>query len=93
MLRGNTRGWLARNAPQQILVILLGMLGVDERFQGMGLGRNLLLDASQRAAAISETIGARALVVDPASDAARRLYESCGFRSIPDSDRMFAKLG
>ena len=90
--RGKTRGWLARNAPQQIPVILLGMLGVDKEYQGKGLGRNLLLDASKRAKAVSETIGARALVVDPADDSARRLYEACGFRDMPGTDRMFAKL-
>ena len=90
--RGKTRGWLARNAPQQIPVILLGMLGVDREYQGKGLGRNLLLDASKRAKAVSETIGARALVVDPVDDSARKLYEACGFRDIPGTERMFAKL-
>ncbi|MDO4808078.1 MAG: GNAT family N-acetyltransferase [Coriobacteriales bacterium] len=92
MLRSDARGWIARNAPQQIPVILLGMLGVDERFQGHGLGRNLLLDASKRALAVSEAVGARALVVDPAGEAAARLYRSCGFREIPGSDRMYARL-
>lgn len=90
--RGGTRGWLSRNAPEQIPVILLGMLGVDQSFQGQGLGRNLLLDAAKRAIAVSGEIGAKALVVDPADDKARKLYESCGFRGIPGSKRMFAKL-
>lgn len=92
MLRSDVRGWLSRNAPEQIPVILLGMLGVDERFQGRGLGRNLLLDASKRALSVSESIGARALLVDPASEAAASLYRSCGFREVPGSDRMFARL-
>ena len=92
MVRSNVRGWLSRNVPEQIPVILLGMLGVDRRFQGCGLGRNLLLDATKRAVVVSETIGARALVVDPASDEAACFYRSCGFREILGGDRMFAKL-
>lgn len=92
MIRSDVRGWLSRNAPDQIPVILLGMLGVDERFQGHGLGKNLLLDASKRALSVSQTIGARALVVDPASEAAASLYRSCGFRDVPGSSRMYARL-
>lgn len=91
--RGLARGWLARNAPRQIPVILLGMLGVDERFQGQGLGHNLLLDAVHRAQSICEHIGARALVVDPADSSSRAFYEAHGFLPLPDSERMFAKLG
>lgn len=90
--RGNLRGWIARNAPEQIPVILLGMMGVDVRYQGQGLGRNLLLDAVKRAQSISEAIGARAIIVDPADETARAFYANCGFRDIPGSDRMFAKL-
>ena len=85
-------GWISRNAPAQVPVILLGMLGVDRRFQGDGLGRNLLLDASKRALMASDSIGARTLVVDPYGDAARDFYVSCGFRPIPNTDRMYAKL-
>lgn len=92
LVRSDVRGWLSRNVPEQIPVILLGMLGVDRRFQGRGLGRNLLLDASKRALAVSEAIGARELIVDPANDAARSFYRSYGFREISGSDRMFAKL-
>lgn len=92
MSRHDARGWLARNAPQQIPVILLGMMGVDKDFQGEGLGRNLLLDASKRALAVSAEIGAKALVVDPADEHARGLYLHCGFREIPGSGRMFARL-
>ena len=91
--RGDVRGWLARNAPEQIPVILLGMMGVDRRYQGQGLGKSLLLDAVRRARSVSEAVGARAIVVDPADEAAAGFYASCGFRPIPHSSRMFAKLG
>ncbi|MDO4797359.1 MAG: GNAT family N-acetyltransferase [Coriobacteriales bacterium] len=92
MVRSDVRGWLSRNTPEQIPVILLGMLGVDERFQGHGLGKNLLLDASKRALLVSQAIGARALVVDPASDAAASLYRSSGFKEVPGSSRMYARM-
>lgn len=90
--RSETSGWIARNAPQQIPVILLGMLGVDQRFQGQGLGRDLLLDAVHRAESVAEQIGARALVVDPIDNVTRSFYEKYGFRPIPGSSRLFAKL-
>lgn len=85
-------GWLARNAPEQIPVILLGMLGVDRRYAGQGLGRDLLLDAVHRSQAVAQVVGARALVVDPLGEGARGFYTRYGFKEIPGSDRMFAKL-
>uniref|UniRef100_A0A7C9JDS7 N-acetyltransferase n=1 Tax=Muribaculaceae bacterium Z82 TaxID=2304548 RepID=A0A7C9JDS7_9BACT len=90
--RDSVSGWLSRNAPLQIPVILLGMLGVDKRFQGHGLGHDLLLDAVHRSLAIAGTLGARALVVDPADDKARAFYEKYGFAPLPGTNRMFAKL-
>lgn len=85
-------GWLRRNVPEQVPAILLGMLGVDRRFQGMGLGRMLLHDAVVRSLSSSREIGARALVVDPVDGAAARFYGTAGFQPIPESGRMFLKL-
>lgn len=90
--RSATRGWAARNAPEQIPGILLGMLGVDASFQGMHLGSNLLLDAVHRAMAVADTIGARALLVNPIDDASRAFYAHHGFKPLPESTRMYAKL-
>lgn len=90
--RSATRGWMARNAPEQIPGILLGMLGVDASFQGMHLGSNLLLDAVHRAMTVADTIGARALLVDPIDDASRAFYAHHGFKPLPESTRMYAKL-
>lgn len=92
VVRSEVSGWLARNAPEQIPVILLGMLGVDERWQGMGLGSDLLSDAVRRSELVAEQIGARALVVDPLGDGARAFYARRGFRPVPGSARMFARL-
>lgn len=90
--RSATHGWMARNAPEQIPGILLGMLGVDASFQGIRLGSNLLLDAVHRATTVADTIGARALLVDPIDDASRAFYAHHGFRPLPESTRMYAKL-
>lgn len=85
-------GWLRRNAPASIPAILLGMLGVDERFKGNGLGRSMLADAIRRSIAVSEQIGAKALLADPVNQAARSFYEKYGFRPVPGMDRMFVSL-
>lgn len=92
IMRDAVPGWIVRNSPEQIPVILLGMMGVDKRFQGCGLGRDLLLDAVHRAESVAAQIGARALVVDPVDDSSNAFYAAHGFRCIPGSDRMFAKL-
>lgn len=85
-------GWLRRNAPDPIPAILLGMLGVDIRHQTLHIGSQLLRDAVLRAKNAAEILGARALVVDPAGEAAVGFYERYGFRHIKDSERMFLPL-
>ena len=85
-------GWLKRNAPTQVPVILLGVLGVDARYHGQGLGKMLLNDASRRAVAIADILGAKALVVDPVDEGAKAFYARFGFKRIPGMGRMFMPL-
>ena len=85
-------GWLKRNAPVQVPVILLGVLGVDSRHQGSGLGRMLLHDASLRSLSIADSLGAKALVVDPIDETAEAFYAKNGFERIPGLGRMFVPL-
>lgn len=85
-------GWVSRNAPSQVPAVLLGMLGVDEDFKGMGLGAALLRDAVLNASKVAAIAGARALVVDPVDEAAATFYDHFGFRRISDSGRMAIKL-
>lgn len=74
------------NAP----VILLGRLARDLTVKGTGLGEYLLLDALFRAFTLSEeSIGARAVVVDPINEYAVKFYEKYGFDQLPDSEKMF----
>lgn len=92
MTHEQASGWLRRNSPDPIPVILLGMLGVDMRYQTLHVGSQLLRDAILRAVSAAEIIGARALVVEPATDRAVTFYEHYGFRHINDSTMMFIPL-
>lgn len=77
--RADAKGRLARNAPDPIPVIVLARLAVDRKFQGEGIGSLLLVDALQRALSAAESIGARAIIVNPIDENAASFYESCGF--------------
>jgi ribosomal protein S18 acetylase RimI-like enzyme len=68
------------------------MLGVDRDYQGMGLGGSLLADAIERSAMVSESIGAKALLVDPANGEAEGFYRRYGFREVPGARRLFLPL-
>ena len=85
-------GWLPRNAPEQVPAVLLGLLGVDERFKGMGLGAHLLKDAIENALKIADLAGAKALVVDPTGPAVESFYRRFGFSNLPGTTRMAIKL-
>ena len=85
-------GWFKRNAPEQVPAVLLGMLGVDKRDQGLGLGKSLLKDAIERSLAVSGQIGARALLVDPACDEVASFYKRYGFRDLAGTNRLALPL-
>lgn len=85
-------GWFVRNSPSQVPAVLLGMMGVDEKFKGLGLGASLLKDAIKNALKISALAGARALVVDPVDDEAAAFYAHFGFVTLPGTNRMALKL-
>lgn len=90
--RASAHGWLARNSPDPVPALLLGMLGVDIRYQTRHLGASLLRDAVIRASSAAEIIGARALVVEPANDSATGFYERYGFRHVSGSGMLFIPL-
>lgn len=90
--RARTWGWLARNSPQQIPAVLLGMLAVNKSCQGQGLGEELLRNALRRAMNAAQSIGAKALVVEPYNDTARDFYLKRGFTPVPGSTSLYAKL-
>lgn len=86
-------GWLARNAPDPISVILLGRLAVSVNARGVGLGRDLVADAITNAQTGAEVLGAHALVAEAIDADAERFYEHLGFwRSAVRHDLFAIKL-
>ncbi|MCH7525641.1 MAG: GNAT family N-acetyltransferase, partial [Bacteroidetes bacterium] len=71
---------------------LLGRLAVDNRFQGKGVGKILLIDALKRSYEISKSIGSFAVIVDPLDKDAENFYNKYGFIVLPDSGKMFLPM-
>jgi GNAT superfamily N-acetyltransferase len=73
--------------------ILLGRLAVDQRFQGHGVGRLLLMDALRRCLIVSDEVSAFAILVDAKNDAAISFYQHYGFIQFEDEpNRLFLPL-
>ena len=75
---------VAKGVPNYpIPVVLLARLGVDQRFQGKGLGTALLRDALTRALGAADVVGVRAILVHAKDEEAARFYSQFGFTSSP----------
>lgn len=72
-----------RNMPDPVPVMVLARLAVDRRAQGMKLGAAMLWDAVNRAVAVSQNAGVRALLVHAMHERARQFYEHHGFQASP----------
>ncbi|WP_217576455.1 GNAT family N-acetyltransferase [Mesorhizobium sp. GbtcB19] len=79
---------LRRGAPEQVPLLLIGRLAVDQAFQGMGLGGDLLSDALRRCVAVSEIAGVRAVVAHAIDDDAVGFYQRHGFIQSPLGERV-----
>ena len=76
---------LAKRLPKHpVPVILLGRLAVDRSAQGRGLGRMLMVDALNRARALSRQLGVHAVEVVAIDEAARTFYLKYGFEPLLD---------
>jgi GNAT superfamily N-acetyltransferase len=93
-----------RNMPDPVPVILLGRLAIDSRFQGRGIGADLLRDAILRTLQAAEIAGIRAILVSAISANAKKFYERHGFIASPvrpqtlmitvaEAARVLAQLG
>ena len=78
--------------PEPIPVILLGQLAVDLDCQGRGLGGDLIVDASRRALAAADLIGARAVIVQALDERAGNFCERFGFRAFPEREPLMLLL-
>lgn len=86
---------LGRGLPgYQIGMVLLARLAIDTRYQGEGLGRDLMVDAILHAAAAGQHAAARFIAVDPIDDSARAFYSRFGFTDIEGDEhgRMFIRI-
>ena len=72
-----------RNMPDPVPVLVLGRLAVDRRAQGIQLGGAMLQDAVNRAVAVSQNTGVRALLVHALHERAKRFYLHYGFQESP----------
>ena len=69
--------------PDPVPVMVLVRLGVDRSVQGQHLGASLLKDAVNRAVAVSQDAGVRALLVHALHEKAKQFYEHYGFQPSP----------
>lgn len=77
-------------AKYSIPIFLIARLAVDQNFQGRKLGKRLMRHALQRAAALSQDVPIRAIVVDAIDDDAKAFYTKFDFEPWPiDSFRMW----
>lgn len=72
-----------RNMPDPVPVILIGRLAIDSRFQGRGIGADLLRDAVLRTLQAAGIAGIRAILVSAISANAKKFYEKYGFIASP----------
>ena len=57
----------------------LAQLGVDQRYQGQGIGKYLMRNVFERVAALADEWGCAALVTDPIDNRARSFYQGFDF--------------
>jgi predicted GNAT family N-acyltransferase len=69
--------------PSQIPAVILGRLAIDKKWQGKGLGKALLQDATQRSAFAAREVSAPLLVVHAIASKAETFYLYYGFIRLP----------
>lgn len=80
-------------ARHPVPIMLLARLATDRRWQGQGVGRSLLRDATQRTLHAADIAGIRALAVHAKDENARRFYEHFDFIQSPtDALHLFVLL-
>jgi predicted GNAT family N-acyltransferase len=84
----------AKKLPQYpVPAAIIGRLAVDQKWQGTGLGRFLLVDALDRILKASMEVGVFAVIVDAKSETAKKFYEAYGFKAFGSQPlRLFLPL-
>ena len=84
-----------RGLPKfDIGMVLLARFAIADERQGQGLGRDLLIEAIERAADAGTHVVARFIAVDPIDEAARAFYAKFGFRLVEGDveGRMYLRI-
>jgi GNAT superfamily N-acetyltransferase len=75
---------------------LIGRLAVDEGYQGLGLGKRILIDALGRALVGSRTVASYAVITDAKNEQAQAFYSRYGFLPLSTAGgerRLFLPMG
>ena len=84
---------VGRGAPRQIPAILLAKLALDQRLQGSGLGRTLLVRALEKIVEVARRAGGKLIVVDAFDDAAAAFDAHHDFVPLPGNpNRLVMKI-
>ena len=75
----------SKGLPPSIPVIKLGMLGIDKRYQNIGLGKRLLRDAFLKVVEISNYIGCAGIYLLSQKNAVS-FYQNLGFIKLKDKE-------
>jgi GNAT superfamily N-acetyltransferase len=73
------------NLPSQLPVVRMVMFGVDRRYQGLGVGQEILRHTFIQAAKVHKEVPIKGLYLDAAPNAVS-YYESLGFQSLSEPD-------
>lgn len=87
ILNKETTASMRRNMPEQIPAVLLARLGVDQEWQGQGLGSALLKDAVNRTQQAAKDIACRLMIVHALTVEAESFYQRYGFVRLPAIDK------
>jgi GNAT superfamily N-acetyltransferase len=84
-----------RGLPRfDIGMVLLARFAIAYERQGQGLGRDLLIEAIERAADAGTHVAARFIAVDPIDETAHAFYAKFGFRQVEGdvAGRMYLRI-
>ncbi|EPM5528643.1 GNAT family N-acetyltransferase [Acinetobacter pittii] len=76
---------ITRPLPAYLIV----SLGIDQNFEGRGLGKLLLIEALMRIYEICQHAGGVGVVVDTSNEKVRTFYEKYGFQKVPNTENRY----
>ena len=85
IVRDQVPAGIGRGGPAEIPAVLIARLALARHLRGQGLGSVLVADALERVVEASRIVDARLVVVDAIAEPVAGLYETLGFRRVPNS--------